>query len=89
LDAIGLVVCPGAAPRAVFSGPGRFSGLEWSPDGSWLLLAWRSADQWLFLNPSRPGRVKAISNVSSQFAPGEVGAGQGAFPKIHGWCCSR
>lgn len=84
-----LVAGPGAAPRTVFSGPGRFSDLEWSPDGSWLLLAWRSADQWLFLNPSRPGRVKAISNVSSQFAPGESGAGQGAFPQIHGWCCSR
>ena len=84
-----LLVGPGAAPRAVFSGPGRFSGLEWSPDGSWLLLAWSSADQWLFLNPSQPGRVEAISNVSSQFAPGKLGAGQGAFPQIRGWCCSR
>jgi hypothetical protein len=66
--------------------PGRFSDLIWSPDGHWLLLGWRDADQWLFLRPS-DGKVRAVSNISRQFAPGA--SGRPSFPRISGWCCSR
>jgi hypothetical protein len=64
----------------VFSGPGRIDELAWSPDGRWLLLGWRAADQWLFVRPA--GRaVRAASNVSAQFR-------SSAFPTVAGWCCS-
>ena len=77
----------GRHQRSLFSGPGRFQGLAWSPDGRWILLGWRSADQWLFLNPSRPDRIAAISNITAQFAPGQLPP-SGGFPGIRGWCCS-
>lgn len=83
-----LLVGPRVQAQSLFSGPGRFSGVEWSPDGRWLLLAWRSADQWLFLDPARPPKVIAVSNISSQFAPGALPQ-QAEFPAIRGWCCSR
>ena len=83
-----LLGSPTTPPRTLFSGPGLFSELEWSPNGDWLLLPWKSADQWLFLNLKRPGKIDAISNVSQQFAPGAQ-PGAASFPRIDGWCCSR
>jgi dipeptidyl aminopeptidase/acylaminoacyl peptidase len=71
--------------RRVFAGPGRFTDVEWSPDGEWLLLTWRDADQWLFIRPSDE-KVTAVSNIARQFAPGESGAAP--FPRLGGWCCS-
>jgi hypothetical protein len=62
----------------VFTGEGRFSDLEWSPDARWLLIAWPTADQWVFVRADR-GRIRAVSNVSSQFR---------GPPRIGGWCCS-
>ena len=59
--------------------------LLYSPDGEWLLLAWRSADQWLFLNPADPRRVVAISDIAAQFDPGTTSPP--SFPKLAGWCC--
>ena len=49
---------PAGSRRTLFQGLGRFAEALYSPDGEWLLLAWPSADQWLFLNPARsaPGR---------------------------------
>ncbi len=73
--------------RSLFAGPGRFSDLAWSPNGRWLLLGWQSADQWLFLSPKQPKRIVAVSNISSQFAPGAERNG-GAFPRVQGWCCA-
>jgi hypothetical protein len=73
--------------RQLFAGPGRFSDVAFSPDGRWLLLAWPSADQWLFLRVDRPQRIVAISRIASQFAPGR--AEQAPFPQIAGWCCQR
>ena len=70
--------------RQLFAGPGRFQDLTWSPDGRWLLLGWRDADQWLFLHPA-DGRVRAVSNISQQFDPGA--AGPLSFPRVAGWCC--
>jgi hypothetical protein len=76
---------PGAT-RHLFAGQGRFSGLAWSPDGRWLLLAWRDADEWIFIRSSRVRRVDAVSHIRRQFDPG--GSGAGAFPRLHGWCCT-
>lgn len=54
---------PGRA-RLLFAGPGTFGDFAWSPDGRWLLLAWPSADQWLFL---RGSHVHAVANIREQF----------------------
>ncbi len=81
-----LSLGPGRAPRRLFSGLGRLGEVVYSPDGRWILLAWRSADQWLFLNPAHPRRVVAISDVSAQFDPGDTS--RIGFPRIVGWCCS-
>jgi hypothetical protein len=67
----------------LFSGPGRFDNLTWSPDGRWLLLSWRDADQWLFIRPDE--KPIAVSNISRQFDPGATGASE--FPRVSGWCC--
>jgi hypothetical protein len=75
-----------AKPRRLFSGPGRFSGLAFSPNGRWLLVAWRDADQWLFI-PRGGGKVKAVGHISQQFTPGE--SAPAAFPRLDGWCCER
>ena len=60
---------------------GAFSGVQWSPDGRWLLVPWRDADQWLFV---RGRQVVAVSNIARAFAP----SGPAAFPALGGWCCS-
>jgi hypothetical protein len=78
-----------AGTEQLFSGPGGFSTVEWSPDGAWLLLSWRTADQWIFLNPDRPRRIRAISQISEQFDPGAPPVPQTRFPNPGGWCCSR
>lgn len=78
-----------SAPRTVFAGPGRFAAVEWSPRGGWLLLAWPSADQWLFLRPGIGPPVDAVANVAAQFAPGESPSSAPPFPRISGWCCPR
>jgi hypothetical protein len=62
--------------RPVFSGPGRFSGLAWSPDGRWLLLGWTSADQWLFVRTVGAPKVLAAGGIAAQFD---------GFPRIEGW----
>jgi hypothetical protein len=74
------------AARRLFAGPGGFGGVAWSPDGRWLLLAWRDADEWLFLRPDRPGHVKTAGHISRQFDPGAPG--ESAFPTLAGWCCT-
>jgi hypothetical protein len=73
--------------QAVFSGLGRFSDVDWSPDGHWLLLGWPSADQWLFIRSADVSKIKAVSSLAVQFDPG--GTGAGSFPRIEGWCCPR
>ena len=81
----------GRAPRTLFDGEGSFSGLGWSPDGRWLLAAWRAADQWVFIDSpgarrGAPGarRVITFSHISEQLDPSEDGTG---FPRVDGWCC--
>ena len=70
-----------SAARRVFSGAGRFTDVAWSPDGAWLLLAWRDADQWLFVRSSGVRRLEAVSSISPQFRAT-------AFPRVEGWCCA-
>lgn len=54
---------PGGA-RLLFAGPGVFGDVVWSPDAKWLLVAWPTADQWLFLHGAR---VHAVANIKQQF----------------------
>jgi hypothetical protein len=74
---------PGTA-RVLFAGPGDFGDIVWAPNGSWLLVDWPSANQWLFL---RGDRVRAVSNIEQQF-PRETRPG-GALQLDDRWCCSR
>jgi WD40 repeat protein len=73
-------------PRTLFRGAGAFSGLAWSPDGRWLLIAWRDADQWLFVRSAQVRRIRAVSGIGGVFAPGRRGAQP--FPTLGGWCCA-
>jgi hypothetical protein len=68
----------GGRPEQLFQGD--VDGLAWSADGTRLLLAWRTAGQWLLLGPGE--RVRALHGVSR-----ELGAA-GGFPRLAGWCCS-
>jgi hypothetical protein len=92
-----LVLEGGEQTRAVLTGPGlpprvvlaARSLIEptWSSGGRRLMLAWPETDQWLFLRGKNLTRVDALSNVSSQFAPGADRPTP--FPTVTGWCCSR
>jgi WD40-like Beta Propeller Repeat len=72
--------------RVLFSGPGQLIDPTWSPNGRWLLVGWREADQWLFIDTRKPSKVVAVANIARQFDPG--GSGTGAFPRVRGWCCA-
>jgi WD40-like Beta Propeller Repeat len=74
-----------AADRVLFSGPGRFGRVAFSPDGRRLLVPWPDADQWLFLSVARGGHVGAVANIARQFARGPR---RGPFPDAVEWCCS-
>jgi hypothetical protein len=67
----------------LFSARGELTGPTWSPDGRRLLVGWPAADQWLFIDADRPGRVLAVDRVSEQFDPG--GIGNPEFPRVSGW----
>jgi hypothetical protein len=64
--------------RTRFSGTGTFFDPTWSPDGRWVLVSWRNADQWLFVRASGPRGVRAVANVSRQFESASP-------PRIAGW----
>jgi WD40-like Beta Propeller Repeat len=70
-----------SAARQLFSGPGAFRSITWSPDGDWIAVVWPNADQLVFVPASGTGRVRAVGNVAEQF-------GSGTSPRITGWCCS-
>ena len=77
--------------RQIFSGSGRFRDLAWSPEGRFLLVPWRAADQWLFIKTTGRPRVRANADIAAQFAPGEAAAVSPAlgFPRVEGWCCAE
>jgi len=84
-----LLIPIGAAqpkPRPLLTDPGTFSDVSWSPDGGWLLVAWRDADSWLFLRPGHPGDVATAGEISRQFNPGSMS--DRGFPTPAGWCCT-
>ena len=69
----------------LFHGTGALRQLAWSPDGSWLLVTWPSADQWVLLRVVPGGatkRIRAVANISAQFR-------SQSFPRIEGWCCAQ
>jgi dipeptidyl aminopeptidase/acylaminoacyl peptidase len=80
------LTAPQPKPRPLLADPGTFSDVSWSPDGHWLLVAWRDADAWLFLRPKHPGDLKTAGDISGQFSPGSVG--HSGFPRPAGWCCT-
>ncbi len=67
----------------LFSGGGRMTGVEWSPDGRWLVIAWESADQWVFMRADE-SKVVARSSITAQL---NRGAANAPFPTLAGWCC--
>jgi Tol biopolymer transport system component len=81
-----LLISPSGGPsRRLFTVSGRLDQLAWSPDGSRVLLAWPTANQWLFVPVRQGNRLQAIGNIASIFSPGL--RGQALFPRIEGWCC--
>jgi WD40 repeat protein len=74
---------PLRAPQQFFAATGTFTGVEWSPDGRWLLLAWPDADQWLFVRTGRERKVLPVARVAEQFSE------SGVFPAFGGWCCAQ
>jgi outer membrane protein assembly factor BamB len=66
--------------RPLGTGIGTFQDLEWAPDGTWLVVTWPTADQWILSRAS--GRtIRAVANVSEQFR-------SRSFPRVEGWCCA-
>jgi hypothetical protein len=72
---------PGHA-QLLFAGPGRFGGVAWSPSGSWLLVSWPAANQWLFIHGTK---VHAVGNIGRQF-PRADGLGS-VLELTNRWCC--
>lgn len=71
-----------ASLRPLFGGRGRIGGLLYSPPGGWLLVAWRGADEWVFLRTPAADRVKAVGDVTRRVEPRAS-----AYPEVLGWCC--
>lgn len=72
--------------RQVFSGHGDFGELAWSPDGRFILVAWRSADRWLFVNRATRFAI-AVEGIASQFPRPD---GRPPALLLSGrWCCGR
>jgi hypothetical protein len=71
--------------RQLFEGTGRMTDVEWSPDERWLLAAWESADQWVFVRVGDgASKIVARSSITAQLNGGATDA---PFPTIAGWCC--
>ncbi|HEY6961855.1 MAG TPA: hypothetical protein VI408_08225 [Gaiellaceae bacterium] len=71
-----------APPQLLFAGPGDFGDLAWSPSGTWLLVSWPAADQWVFLHGRR---AHAVGNIREQFPRHD---GLGPLLQLAGrWCC--
>jgi hypothetical protein len=72
---------PGKA-RLLFAGPGSFGDLAWSPNGTWLLVSWPAANQWVFLHGAR---AHAVGNIRQQFPRRDR---LGPQLELAGrWCC--
>jgi WD40-like Beta Propeller Repeat len=63
---------------ALFSAPGRLTGLTWSPDGRWLAIDWPAAGEWLLVRAAGQPRVEVVSATARRY---------GALSRPQGWCC--
>jgi hypothetical protein len=72
----------GGPLRPLFGGRGRIGGLVYSPPGGWLLVAWRGADEWVFLRTPAVDRVRTVGGVTRR-----VDSRGSAYPRVLGWCC--
>jgi WD40-like Beta Propeller Repeat len=79
-DRSSVLIHGGGRSRTIFQGTGLIDGVNWSPDGRWLVLAWRTADQWLFARTSGGPRIRAVASIAAQFH-------SRSFPRLAGWCC--
>ncbi|HWK26950.1 MAG TPA: hypothetical protein VNS09_10320 [Solirubrobacter sp.] len=66
-----------ARGQVLLSAAGRLDGLEWSPDGRWLLARYPAAGQWLIARATGRPHVAAVS-TAPRFGPAA---------RTHGWCC--
>lgn len=71
----------GRGERLLFAGGGRLEGVTWSPDGRWLLAAWPTSDQFVYVSTTGAPQVRVISHVAREFDPRK---GRGA-PTPAGW----
>jgi hypothetical protein len=71
-----------SSQRTIFSGPGVFGGIAWSPNARWLLVDWSDADQWIFVRVTSVPRAITISNINHSF-----GTGPESRASLGGWCC--
>ncbi len=71
----------GEAGGTLFAGTGVFDALTPSPDGRWLVVEWRTANQWVFVRTGQASTIRAISGIAGQFGGGGA--------EIAGWCCAR
>jgi hypothetical protein len=67
--------------RVLFAGASGFGGLAWSPDRRWLLIDWRSADQWVFIRSTAVRRID-VRNIGNTFDSGPE-----HYASLAGWCC--
>jgi hypothetical protein len=80
-----LLPAPSARERVLFDGRGSVTDLTPSPDGRWLLVGRRSADEWRFL-PLIAGARPALRRGITRRVNPQAG-GRWAFPRVTGWCC--
>jgi hypothetical protein len=72
----------GPARPAWQPGPRAIVALVYSPLGGWLMVAWRGADEWVFLRAPGVDRVKAVGDVTRRVDPRLR-----SYPRVLGWCC--
>jgi hypothetical protein len=66
--------------RTVFSGIGVFDEITPSSGGRWLLVEWRTADQWVFVRLEGSRTIRAVAGIARQFR---------GKPVVEGWCCGQ
>jgi len=70
------------APRILSSAAVGITGLNWSPDGRWLLASAPTSDQWILATTHPPRTLAAISHITADFRSAAASTG---FPALAGW----